>query len=361
LDCCPHLHVPLAQFKNCKSLGDQCVVFEALVRHSETDVTVMRRSKRRAAIHDAATTADGDAASADVIHADAADGVSADYAADGGRQLFVSNVVRWDAADNEALRLLMAALVKMNALNGLRQLPMEPFERLSERKLIKFVKGSQSWFWSSDLRLLSSENVQWHSVLKMKQTDKIVYAVDDLGRGYDGRVWFAVALRTSTTTGVQKHMLFPLVLKFGNRGEVNVQDEYKMWLAAYPQFKAVVGCETWSGRVALRMPHFTEVPVSSKNELLPKVEETLRAFFLEKGLIHADVKWKNIGMYLDGGMTRVVAVFDLKNVKRAEDRSDQWILDAIDELRESAAVTEACSDTTAWPHTHASMPPPYPQ
>ena len=263
---------------------------------------------------------------------------------DGGdeRRMFVSDVYRWDAPNNAALRMLMSALVKMNELSSQRIPLKDPFERLWERRLIQFVRGDKSFFWSGDLKLMTADDVDWDSVVRMKRSDKYVYAVEDLGRGADGRVWLAVALRTKTTRSLfaakTTSTLCPLVLKFGNKNSLErITKEYDNWVAAYPEFKDVVANEIWSGRHAVRMPHFTEVQENDRKKFIRdgQVRKTLQENFHNKGLRHYDVKWRNIGTYMSKkGECRIV-VFDLSSVKKYTG-DDSWVDEAIASLRETA-------------------------
>jgi hypothetical protein len=78
------------------------------------------------------------------------------------------------------------------------------------------------------------------------------------------------------------------VLKFPNKPvfATNLQHEERMWHKAYPQFKNKVVYEMWCGRPALKMPHFSAVPIGEREKVLKLVEQTLREDFDEKNLVH---------------------------------------------------------------------------
>ena len=181
-----------------------------------------------------------------------------------------------------------------------------PFDRLPERTLLKFVKGEgEGAFWAR----LDTEP-RWDKVGSPK---KYLFAIEDLGRGADGRVWL-----TSTASGAV------CVLKFSIDDKPNKLDhECTMWKRAYPRFK--VYRETWCGHPALRMPHFSMVQTGVQAKCIELVRETLMTDFAKNGLVHNDVYWRNIGFYKDRSGSEKAVVFDMGSVVDAENSDTTWV------------------------------------
>ena len=124
------------------------------------------------------------------------------------------------------------------------------------------------------------------------------------------------------------------VLKFANKEafEKYLEHEEKMWHKAYPQFKSKVVCEKWCGKLALKMPHFSAVPMLQREKVLKLVEQTLREDFDAKNLVHDDVAWRNVGLYKNGSEVKAV-VFDMTLVKERGESDDGWVDAAVEKLR----------------------------
>jgi hypothetical protein len=143
------------------------------------------------------------------------------------------------------------------------------------------------------------------------QNTKNLIALEDLGRGATGKAWLCVTLSDQNTSAC--------VLKFPNKQKNNFHlgTEKNFWHLIYPEFSNMVRIERWSGEDALVMPHFTEVVESNRHLYRDALFDTLTSKFVNKGLYHGDVKWKNIGIYRqrDGGVD-ILVVFDLHSVER---------------------------------------------
>lgn len=109
---------------------------------------------------------------------------------EGNRVLHASKVYDRKDEDNIAMRAVAAALSKMkkSTVNSFS----DPFDNLQGRRLLRFTKGlNRSLFWC---RLGKLEGTgKWN---KYANPQKYLYAIEDLGRCADGRVWL-----TCTSSG----------------------------------------------------------------------------------------------------------------------------------------------------------------
>ena len=252
-------------------------------------------------------------------HEEDSEGETADD--ESSRVLHVSEIYDRAAGNHLAMRAIAAALCKMTKA---KQNPFDdPFDKLKERMLLRFTKGnSRSIHWCRMGRL--EGNGKWNKYANPK---KYLYAIEDLGRGSDGRVWLMC-----TSSGAVCVLKFPI----NTMSEFNdVERELKNWKKAYPEFESKVLHEKWCGRDALRMPHFAAVKPDDRSNVLHLVEETLQANFSSNGLVHLDVAWRNIGLYAVGGEQHAV-VFDLGRVRKATASDENWVEHAIAKLEREA-------------------------
>jgi len=247
---------------------------------------------------------------------------------DDHRVLHMSKIYKRTDDGHFAMRAIAAALCKMTKA---KQNPFnDPFDKLTERMLLRFTKGtSRSIHWCRMGRLEGEG--KWNKYASPK---KYLYAIEDLGRGSDGRVWL-----TCTSSGAVCVLKFPIKSKKEELRD-DVRREMENWKAAYPEFK--VFRETWCGRDALRMPHFAAVKPDDRSNVLQLVEETLETQFAAKGLVHEDVAWRNIGLYKDGADRKAV-VFDLGRVRDRDKTDDYWVDDVITKLRRGASTSLVAS------------------
>ena len=131
-------------------------------------------------------------------------------------------------------------------------------------------------------------------------TVKNLFAIEDLGRGAAGRAWLTVTQRSSSSSSNSSSNSTSravCVLKFSNRGESHgLKDEAACWRKVYPEFATRVSLESWSGFPALKMPHFADISVDERIEFIQQLMPLLTRFE-NAGLVHKDVKWKNMGKY----------------------------------------------------------------
>jgi hypothetical protein len=240
------------------------------------------------------------------------------------RHMFITPIVRCDDGTNTAMRLIMAAMMKMARTKT--KLLAHPFENLASRKLICFVKESSSVFWSSDLSSLTEKDARWNVLQPLRAMN--LYAVEDLGHGDNGRVWL-----TSTSSGYIHVLKFA---KFGHNQDI-LSAECDWWHKVYPEFERFVAVEKWSNYYALRMPHFAAIREVDRSDFLSSVEATLRERFDDKGFVHSDVKWQNIGQYIDDSGNVQAIVYDLSvhEKDRTGEEDATWVDDAIRYLKET--------------------------
>ena len=83
------------------------------------------------------------------------------------------------------------------------------------------------------------------------------------------------------------------------------------------------------------MPHFAAVALSERRNVLALVENTLRDDYDEKGLVHGDVAWRNVGLFRVGNEQKAV-VYDMVQVRKKKASDVDWVEDAMKKLEHSA-------------------------
>jgi hypothetical protein len=148
---------------------------------------------------------------------------------------------------------------------------------------------------------------------------KMFFLWEDLGHGADGRA-FLVSGGTKGAVGVLKF--------FYTDPQNKSQHEELMWKEVYshlfPVANSVRTVEVM-GQTALLMPWF-QCPKRTQSSL-DAVEKTLREDFMEKGIRHDDVAWRNVGVYSDNGQTKAV-MFDMQKVHFKKKQED-WVESAV--------------------------------
>lgn len=137
---------------------------------------------------------------------------------------------------------------------------------------------------------------------------KTLVALEDLGRGSTGKAWLCVTMTKSRSASC--------VLKFDNEDCVSSRlfMEREMWHLIYPEFSTMVKVEHWSGADALVMPHFSTVLKHEREQYKAELLAVLTTRFMEKGKVHRDVQWRNIGKYRKKNGEVALVVFDLYSV-----------------------------------------------
>lgn len=134
-----------------------------------------------------------------------------------------------------ATRAIAATLCKMTQV---KQMPFgSPFVKMNERMLLRFTKGSsRSIHWCRMGKVVPHWN-------KFANPTKYLFAIEDLGKGSDGRVWL-----TCSSSGAICVLKFP-IKKTKSQSE-DVAQELQNWHIAYPEFETKVFHEQWCGRDA---------------------------------------------------------------------------------------------------------------
>jgi hypothetical protein len=178
------------------------------------------------------------------------------------------------------------------------------------------------------LRLANETTFAWKKVppqsslnfdLCISSAVKMFFHWEDLGHGADGRA-FLVSGGTKGAVGVLK--------LFYTDPQNKSQHEEIMWKEVYshlfPVANSVRTVEVM-GQTALLMPWF-QCPKRTQSSL-DAVEKTLREDFMEKGIRHDDVAWRNVGVYSDNGQTKAV-MFDMQKVHFKKKQED-WVESAV--------------------------------
>lgn len=203
-----------------------------------------------------------------------------------------------------------------------------PFANIRERLLLRFELGeAQNVVWSSELRrsLFKPPKYTEGRMHVVASGNKYLYGIEDLGRGSSGRVWLTSACRGAVC-----------VLKFANtpdsnKAKANLERECAAWHQAYPALAQHVAVEMRSGRWALRMPHFSRVPVAERtDECIEAVRDVLTKAFQANRLKHTDVAWRNIGRYKVSMGVVAIVVYDMGDVIEGD---SGWVEGEIAKLR----------------------------
>jgi len=105
--------------------------------------------------------------------------------------------------------------------------------------------------------------------------------------------------------------------------------ERDMWHLLYPEFSTMVKLEHLSGADALVMPVLESERAQYKDEIL----QVLTTRFMEKGKVHRDVRWCNIGKYRSRSGAVALVVYDLHDVVDYDvEVHRDWIEKAIQSL-----------------------------
>ena len=152
-------------------------------------------------------------------------------------------------------------------------------------------------------------------------------ALEDLGRGSTGKAWLCVTVTTPHSAAC--------VLKFNNRqGLSKLNNEFNNWKIIYPEFEKMVRLQEWSGSNALMMPHCAPIATEERAGFRDAIHALLFANFVNRGLVHPDVRWRNIGQYRNQEtMELVPVIFDLHDVRAyVDDKDIDWVDNAVNKL-----------------------------
>lgn len=160
---------------------------------------------------------------------------------------------------------------------------------------------------------------------------KTLLAIEDLGRGSSGRCWLCATTSASNAA--------VCVLKYRNREEHTnkLRTEQSWWKEVYPEFKTRV--ESWCGTLALLMPHFSTIPEGRRPSFKEPLRRLLFSKFESHQLVHADVRWRNIGSYKSGEDGEIPVVYDLDSVRQKAEGDEGWVERSIDRLYPTDVVS----------------------
>ena len=234
------------------------------------------------------------------------------------RVLHASKIYSRMDDEHLAMHAIVAAVCKM--LKAEQSSFDDPFDKLKGCMLLQFIKGENWSLYWCHMGHLDGKG-KWN---KYANPRKYLYAIKDLGRGFDGRVWLMC-----TSSGAV------CVLKFLNiDGKISMclKKEVENWQTVYPKFKVFL--EKWCGRESLQMPHFASVKRDDRMDVLDSVKVTLETSLDAKGLVHDDVAWHNVGLYKKEGTESKAIVFDLAHVHQQTLADANWVNAAIKKLKE---------------------------
>jgi hypothetical protein len=186
--------------------------------------------------------------------------------------------------------------------------------------LFKICKDSPSLTWhpTSYEDAVSRVNFDRYP----RRNTRNLLALEDLGHGSSGRCWLCV------TTAISNAAV--CVLKYRNdpAHAHKLTQEFEKWQQVYPQMNTRV--ENWCGTLALMMPHFAPILEQHRPKFKDPIRCLLREAFHDKGLMHQDVRWRNIGSFKDSESGEVPILFDLESVVNiGVEGNDQWIESAM--------------------------------
>jgi len=188
---------------------------------------------------------------------------------------------------------------------------------LKSDALLVFTIGDLGYTWAA-----LEVNLNWSRFIAANT--KRLYVIDDLGHGRDGRVW--LVCNSGGSVGVVK------IVTTKERAE----KEASMWQKAYKEkdWSSRVRAQKWCKRWAVVMPRFSQYRSKKERmEALPAIRVVMHQNFAAKGLRHGDIKWRNIGYYLEDGEKKPV-LLDLADVPETMD--DSWIGAEMEKLKERA-------------------------
>jgi hypothetical protein len=229
------------------------------------------------------------------------------------RSMFSSAIYKREDADHGALfRFVCSVLVKMD------RAAMEPRDLSPETRVEGIVRvlTAGTYLWK---HVTLEQGLKWSSY--PRSNVQRFYVWDDLGRGIDGR-----ALLASSVGGAVCVLKFFFPKAADDAAESRAYKEFDLWHKVYPEYANHVRLVQLSGRQVLMMPHFATPTRSAA--VVDGVLTALQESFDARGLVHADVRWRNIGLRENGQPM----LYDLGHIvkKDVEVHSD-WL----DEARKS--------------------------
>jgi hypothetical protein len=87
------------------------------------------------------------------------------------------------------------------------------------------------------------------------------------------------------------------------------------------------------------MPHFSTIPEGRRPSFKEPLRRLLFSKFESHQLVHADVRWRNIGSYKSGEDGEIPVVYDLDSVRQKAEGDEGWVERSIDRLYPTDVVS----------------------
>ena len=169
----------------------------------------------------------------------------------------------------------------------------------------------------------------------------------DLGRGSTGKAYLACTLSTSSSTSSTGSSIGNTgsdsapalcVLKYAIAYDESwrLRSELQWWGQVYPDFQELTGVDIWDGDLALMMPYFAPIPTEQREQYRKAIYKLLFTTFHSRGFHHLDVRWANIGVYVDKTHDKVPVLFDLERMQSVTVESEDvsWVTESMKKLYE---------------------------
>ena len=235
------------------------------------------------------------------------------------RSMFISK--KFDHNDTNLWRMIITALTRM-----FETTMVDLFDPCYH--FVAQVGGKIAGF-----RWFSLDNGVWlrnlnFTKLPHANTQKF-YVWKSLGSGFSGRAFLASSL---------KHLEVCVLKCFFSEKKAWTKEEktksretfrdheYSCWKQVYKRYT----CRkvTIFERPAILMQYFSFIRVEDRRSLLGAVRKTLTEDYDDKGYVHRDVKWRNIGQDSE----KKAVVFDMDSVRKKEVGDGGWVDRAIADL-----------------------------
>jgi hypothetical protein len=239
------------------------------------------------------------------------------------RKLTGTKVYKWN--DQEML-FMLGSVLKQMSLSKMTQISIVTEDSIQDRVMWHLIKTEtvSPWGWAK----LSVSKLHWRSMINTSTNNVVILGM--LGKGADGKV-VLVANNKGQVSAMK------LV-----RTEENAREEAQNWTEIYwdycQQYNWSIRSEKWMGIPAVIMPVLNQFMTKEERlDNLDSVKECLK-IFLDKGYLHDDIYWRNIGYFKAKGKI-VIILLDLHPTRVfKQDNDGSWIEQAIERLKKGADV-----------------------
>lgn len=231
------------------------------------------------------------------------------------RTLSGSAIWKREGADNGALFSFVSSILIKIDCSSLVNRDLSPGSRVEG--IIRVVTPA-TYLWK---HVKLERGLQWDKY--PRQGAKRFYIWDDLGHGIDG-----CALLATTVGGAVCVLKFFFPKAQDDDMQTKAERELKLWHRIYPEYKEYVRVVKLVDRPVLMMPHFASPNRTS--DVVEGVRKVLDESFDARELVHADVRWRNIGLRHDGRPL----LYDLGHIEEKNiDQHKDWIEKACESLK----------------------------